>query len=212
MKDAESSITILPGANKLLLPEDILSREHLFEGSGYCLISTEIPVETVVQAAKTAKKHGAKTILKPAALHQLPGQLLENTDIFVPNKNEATALCPEEKTPEGQAAAFFARGCPIIIITLGKNGCYLKTADQEQYFPAASFPSVDSTGGADAFIAALAAYLTEGYELEKAIRIATCAAGFCVSRAGVLPALVDRSSLENHIKTLEPELLFPKDK
>ena len=35
MKDAESSITILPGANKLLLPEDILSREHLFEGSGY---------------------------------------------------------------------------------------------------------------------------------------------------------------------------------
>ena len=212
MKDAESSITILPGANKLLLPEDILSREHLFEGSGYCLISTEIPVETVVQAAKTAKKHGAKTILKPAALHQLPGQLLENTDIFVPNKNEATALCPEEKTPEGQAAAFFARGCPVIIITLGKNGCYLKTADQEQYFPAASFPSVDSTGGADAFIAALAAYLTEGYELEKAIRIATCAAGFCVSRAGVLPALVDRSSLENHIKTLEPELLFPKDK
>lgn len=210
MKDAESSITILPGANKLLLPEDILSREHLFEGSGYCLISTEIPLETAVQAAKTAKKYGAKIILKPAALRQLPSQLLENTDIFVPNKNEALALCPEEKTPEGQAAAFFSLGCPVVIITLGKNGCYLKTAEQERYFPAASFPSVDSTGGADAFIAALAAYLTEGYDLEKAIRIATCAAGFCVSRVGVLPALVDRASLENHIKTLEPELLFPK--
>ena len=57
LKDAESTITILPGANLHLLPEDILSREHLFKGCGYCLISTEIPEETVIQALKTAKKH-----------------------------------------------------------------------------------------------------------------------------------------------------------
>ncbi len=210
LKDAESTITILPGANLHLLPEDILSREHLFKGCGYCLISTEIPEETVIQALKTAKKHQVKTIVKPAALSSLPEDLLENTDIFVPNKNEASVLCPNTADVEKQAEFFLSKGCPVIIITLGHRGCYLKTEKESTYFPASNFPSVDSTGGADAFIAALASYLTEGYPLIKAIRIASYAAGFCVSRAGVVPALIDRPSLENHIRISEPDLLFPQ--
>ena len=95
----------------------------------------------------------------------------------------------------------------MIIITLGHQGSYVKTADFSGYFPAADFPSIDSTGGADAFIAAFASYLTEGYPLLNAVKIATHAAGFCISRTGVVPALVDRTSLENHIKMTEPTLL-----
>lgn len=206
-KDSESSITILPGANEHLTPEDILSRQHLFDGCGYCLISTEIPVETVLQAAITAKKYHARTIIKPAALKALPQNLLENTDIFIPNKQEAALLCPWETEVEKQADFFFSQGCPVVIITLGHSGSYLKTAKHSCCFPAAGFPSIDSTGGADAFIAALASYLTEGFELVKAVKIATYAAGFCVSRTGTIPALIDRTSLENHIKAAEPELL-----
>ncbi|MFQ9939597.1 MAG: PfkB family carbohydrate kinase [Blautia hansenii] len=206
-KDAESSITILPGANQNLFPEDISSREHLFEGCGYCLISTEIPVETCICAAETARKYGAQTIVKPAALKTLPDKLLKNTDIFVPNRKEAALLCPQETEVDKQAAFFFSLGCPVVIITLGHRGSYLRTKDMACAFPAAAFPSVDSTGGADAFIAALASYLTEGCPLEKAIPIATYAAGFCVSRTGVVPALVDKASLENHIRIAEPELL-----
>ena len=82
-----------------------------------------------------------------------------------------------------------------------------KICHTQLLFPAADFPSIDSTGGADAFIAALASYLTEGYPLIKAIKIASYAAGFCISRTGVVPALVDRISLENHIRLVEPELL-----
>lgn len=206
-KDAESSITILPGANQNLFPEDISSREHLFEGCGYCLISTEIPVETCICAAETARKYGAQTIVKPAALKTLPDKLLKNTDIFVPNRKEAALLCPQETEVDKQAAFFFSLGCPVVIITLGHRGSYLRTKDMACAFPAAAFPSVDSTGDADAFIAALASYLTEGCPLEKAIPIATYAAGFCVSRTGVVPALVDKASLENHIRIAEPELL-----
>lgn len=107
-KDAESSITILPGANQNLFPEDISSREHLFEGCGYCLISTEIPVETCICAAETARKYGAQTIVKPAALKTLPDKLLKNTDIFVPNRKEAALLCPQETEVDKQAAFFFS--------------------------------------------------------------------------------------------------------
>ncbi len=206
-KDAESCITVLPGANETLSPEDILSREHLFDGCGYCLISTEIPMNTCIQAAKTAHFHHAKNIVKPATLKALPTELLANADIFVPNKREAALLCPFENTVEKQADYFYQQGCPVIIITLGHQGSYVKTADFSGYFPAADFPSIDSTGGADAFIAALASYLTEGYPLLNAAKIATHAAGFCISRTGVVPALIDRTSLENHIKMTEPTLL-----
>ncbi len=206
-KDAESCITVLPGANKTLSPKDILAREHLFDGCGYCLISTEIPMDTCIQAAKTAHSHHAKNIIKPATLKVLPAQLLKNADIFVPNKREAALLCPSESTVGQQADYFYQQGCPVIIITLGHQGSYVKTTDFSGYFPAADFPSIDSTGGADAFIAALASYLTEGYSLLNAVKIATHAAGFCISRTGVVPALIDRTSLENHIKMTEPSLL-----
>lgn len=209
-KDAESCITILPGANETLSPEDILSREHLFDGCGYCLISTEIPMNTCIQAAKTAHFHHAKNIVKPATLKALPIELLANADIFVPNKREAAILCPFENTVEKQADYFYQQGCPVIIITLGHQGSYVKTTYFSGYFPASGFPSIDSTGGADAFIAALASYLIEGYPLLNAVKIATYAAGFCISRTGVVPALIDRTSLENHIKMTEPALLTLK--
>lgn len=80
--------------------------------------------------------------------------------------------------------------------TWGTRSCYLKSKKSERYFPAAPFKALDTTGGADAFISALAVRLAEGYDMTEAIRTATCAAGFCVSRQGTLPAMVDRTTLE----------------
>lgn len=203
----ESTITILPGANASLSPQNIQNRRHLFENAGYCLISSEIPIETVLEAAITAYAYGVKTILKPATIHTMPDELWQYTDIFVPNRKEAAALCPFYKTAEEQAEYFFQQGIKTVIITLGHEGCYLKTADTSKYFPAADFTAIDTTGGADAFICALASYLIEGCSLEKSIRIATYAAGFCISRQGVVPALSDRNTLETHIAQKEPDLL-----
>jgi ribokinase len=77
----------------------------------------------------------------------------------------------------------------------------------DKYFPASSFMAVDTTGGADAFISALVSYLSEGYSLDQAIRIATYAAGFCISHLGVVSSLVDKLTLETYISKTEPELL-----
>lgn len=206
-KDGEGTITILSGANGCLSPENIRKRRHLFENAGYCLISTEIPLPTVIEAAHVAKSCGAGCILKPAALKSIPSQLLETVDILIPNRKEAAALCPQYTSPEKQAQFFFDMGIPTVIITLGHKGCYLKTSDIAQFFPAADFIAADTTGGADAFISALASYLIEGFPLEKAVPIANYAAGFCVSRQGVVPALIDYNTLENHIQQFEPKLL-----
>ena len=208
-ESGESAISVLAGANINLTPACIQQRQHLFKNAGCCLISTELTNETTLEAAKTARKYGAKTFLKPTVIKTMPEELCSCIDFFIPNKYEASLLSPPEcSTIEEQAEYFFRQGIPNIIITLGSRGCYLKTEDTARYFPAADFTAIDTTGGADAFISCLASCLTDGCSLEKSIRIANYAAGFCISRQGVVPALVDRTTLESHIKRIEPELLL----
>jgi len=206
--DGESMITILAGANQNLSSDDIVFFDHLFEQSEYCLLQTEVPDATVMTAAKQAKKHGTKTILKPAAVCQLNQALMQYIDIFVPNKKEAEILCPEVPDIEGKAEAFINMGAKTVIITLGHHGCYIRDSSFCGYLKAADFLPVDTTGAADAFIATLAVYLLHGYSMVKAAKIASYAAGFCVSRQGVIPALIDRNSLETYIARKEPELLL----
>ncbi len=207
----ESAITVMAGANANLSPKEIQECKHLFENAGFCLLSTELPLPTILEAAKIGKAYGAKNILKPAALKAIPETLFQYSDILIPNQKEAAALCPGSSSVEEQAEYFFGKGVETVIITLGEEGCYLKTAQISRYFPAADFVPVDTTGGADAFISALASYLIEGYSLEQSVRIAIYAAGFCISRQGVVPALVDKNTLETHIGRLEPELLRKND-
>lgn len=207
-EDGESMITILTGANQNLTSEDIISNEALFYNAGYCLLQTEIPEDAVETAARLAHQHGAKNILKPAAIRHIRNSLMELTDIFIPNRKEAELLCPEIHDIPKKAEAFLARGAKSVIITLGHSGCYINSPSFTGYLPAVNFTPVDTTGAADAFIAALAVYLSHGYSMEKAARIATYAASFCVSRQGVIPALIDRNSLEHYIKQTEPEILY----
>lgn len=203
----QSIISILPGANDILTPEDIRKRQRFFKNTGYCLIQSEIPLDTVAEACRIAHEYGAKTILKPSVYGQMPKEVLAGVDILIPNEDELNELCPGPSTLQQKTASLLECGIEIMIITRGEKGCYVRTNKLEKYFPAVSFPSVDNTGASDAFISALAAYLLYGYSLERAVRIATYAAGFCISREGVVPALIDQRSLETFIKQKEDSLI-----
>jgi len=205
-KDGNSMISILSGANNHLRTQDILYNEQLFKNTSYCLIQTEVPQDALVTAGHLAHKYGAKVILKPSACPALKKELLDCADIIIPNSEEANILCPHCTLSE-QADYFLSAGIETVIITLGANGCYAKTGQWEEYFSAASFPAIDNTGSGDAFICALAVYLQLGYPLKNAIKIATYAAGFSVSREGVTPSLIDRNTLESYVAKTEPELL-----
>lgn len=205
--NGDISITYIPGANLKLNSDDVSACKDVFQECEYCLISTDIPLDAAQEAARQAKEHSAKVILKPSAINALPEAFFQATDIFVPNKQEAAVFCPQFHTVEQQAEYFFQQGIPTVIITLGADGCYVKTKDLCRHFPAPDFPVVDSTGGADAFISALAAHLSDGYPLEKAVPISQYAAGFCISRQGVISALADRDTLHAYIAHTEPGLL-----
>ncbi len=206
-QDGNSMISIMSGANNAVTPQFLTSAERLFENTGYCLIQTEIPMPAIIQAAILAQKHKVHTILKPAACGVLPEELLQNIDILVPNYNELNEICPGEQDLEVKAASLISQGVKAVIVTLGDQGAYLRTSNHSEYIPSVPFDPVDTSGACDAFISCLASYLLYGASLSAAARIASYAAGFSITREGVVPALVDKNSLESYIRQREPQLL-----
>lgn len=192
-----SAITVISGANALLSAEDLAARDHLFEGAQYCLVQSEIPLEAVQAALVTANRHGARTILKPAARAELPDDVLREVDILIPNLPELSMLAPGLDSMEQRAAHLAQRGAGMVIVTLGADGCYLHSPELCRHFPAAAFNAVDSTGASDAFISALASRLMLGDTIEAAIAKANYAAGYSTTRQGVAQALIDRFALES---------------
>lgn len=200
LENGESAITYFDGANNNLSVDDINASSHLFSNADFCLLQSEIPMPALMHAAKLAHACGAKVIFKPSALTEISNDLLSIVDYFVPNEKEMNTLCPHISTQREQCQFFLDQGVKNVILTLGSCGCYLCNETDSCYFPASDHTVNDTTGGSDAFISALAVYLSEGSSLYQAIQYAIYAAGFCISRQGVFPALVDRESLELYFK------------
>ena len=197
--DGESSIVVYKGANQHIRAQDINRFEDLFRNASFCLLQAEISMEVVEYAAKMARKHRAKVILKPCVVSELSDSLLKYVDILLPNEMEANRLLGTEMSYEEKAQYFLDRGVGTVIITLGPMGCYLRDAARSKYFDAADVAVVDTTGAADAFAATLAVYLSRGHSIETATSYATYAAGISTTRQGVPPALVDQNTLNLYV-------------
>ena len=85
----DNCIILDAGANACMTPEVIDANAALFAWADYCVLQLEIPLETVLHAARAAKKNGAKVVLNPAPMCPLPEELLALVDLFVPNSSEA---------------------------------------------------------------------------------------------------------------------------
>lgn len=192
----ESTIVVYAGANRQLNADYIRQHQSLFDHAKYCLLSMEIPQETVAYTIQLCSEKSIPVILKPAGADSISKKLLESVTYFVPNRKELHVLVPGEGTVEQKVESLYQLGVPNIIVTLGKDGCYLKNKEYARYFQAAPFKATDSTGGADAFISTLAVYLSEGTPLVHAIGYATYSAGICVTQWGVQSAMTNRAALE----------------
>ena len=195
-EDGESTIVRAHGANDELLPEVVEANAACFEGAQFCLISTEIPWETVLHTIDFCMEKGIRTIVKPTVQRVIPPAVLEKITYLVPNEKELEVQAEGPRSIEEKAASLYAAGTENIIVTLGEKGCYLHSGEMKRHFPAAGFRAVDTTGAGDAFVSALAVYLSEGHGITAAIRFATYAAGLSITRDGVQPALADRMAMD----------------
>lgn len=207
-RDGTSLTSIMSGANYRLGPEDIQKKEALFKNTLFCLIQTELPIDTVIAACELAKQNGAKVVLKPTVVDVLPMNLLKNVDYLIPSENELKIISPEGRNIRQKAQHLFDLGVPNIIVTLSNRGCYVLSEEVDGIFDyEESFEAVDSTGASDAFTSALIVYLINNYSLESAVKIGIIAAGFSITREGVSSSVVDKGTLERYITRKYPKLI-----
>lgn len=155
----------------------------------------ETPLPTLVQAARQAKAAGTLVVLNPAPYPKqpLPEELLQNTDIIIPNETEAAYMTGIDVTDESSALRAIRKiqsmGVANAIITVGSKGAYTMADDQLVNVPAFPVEAVDTTAAGDTFCGALCVALTKGLAMPEAIRMANKAASISVTRRGAQPSV-----------------------
>lgn len=197
-ENGESTIVRSYGANNDLQPDVVKAGAAYFEDAQFCLISMEMPWETVLYTIDFCLEKGIQTIVKPTTPRVIPAEVLKKITFLVPNEKELEVQISGSQPVEEKAASLFVSGAQNVIVTLGEKGCYLHSKALKRHFPAADFQAVDTTGAGDAFISALAVFLSEGHNIISSIQFATYAAGFSITRDGAQTALADRAAIDSY--------------
>ena len=182
----ENSIIVAPGASRSLSIE-------IIKESNIILMQLEVPIETAEYAATIANKYGKKVILNPAPASTLSDSFLNNVHTILPNRIEAEMLSGikvmDIESAHRAAIAIGEKGIENVVITLGKDGSYVKEKDKYTMIPAKKVETIDTTGAGDVFCGAFSVYLSEGHSLTESVKFANAAAALAVTRIGAQSAI-----------------------
>jgi len=191
--DGENAITVAPGANRSLTPEEVDAASGAIGGARVLVAQMEIPVETVLRAVQIAARRGARALVNLAPVLEVPRGLLEKLDPLVVNEHEAAFLLGGEvEGVDGAlstAPELLALGPRSAVVTLGEAGAVFASGGSGRHLPAPKVDVMDTTGAGDAFVGALAARLARGASLEDAVAYAVRAGAAAVTKVGAQGAL-----------------------
>lgn len=200
-EEGDNSIIVIPGANETVDRAYVDSVMEVIEASDIVIFQLEIPLDTVLYAAKKAKEKGKFVILDPAPAQKLPRELFDGLAIVKPNQTEIMEILGKsEKTcdPMRELEAMRALGVANPIITLGSKGCAaLDTEGNLLEVPAVRVKAVDTTGAGDCFTGAMAFSLANGSNLREALAFAARASAVSVTRSGAQPSFPSADDLKN---------------
>jgi ribokinase len=193
--DGANRIIVVPGANGQLSVAEVEAAKVVFQGAKVLLLQLEIPLDSVITAARLARAAGVKVLLTPAPVpaQPLPPELLQQVDILIPNEIEVfqlAAMSPgqaaEGQLPEAVPARYLLeQGVGAVLVTLGERGAAYFTLDNElHHSPGFKVEVVDTTAAGDAFSGALAVALAQVQPIEQAIRRANAGGALATTRPG----------------------------
>ncbi len=195
----ENCISVASGANGDITPADIDIIADVIRSAGFLILQLEIPVESVLRAAKIAHEAGVYVILNPAPACILPRELFRYVSLMTPNQSEASLMSGCEVTDRASLAkaveVLQGYGVQDFVVTLGSNGALVFKDGQSETIPALKVDAVDTTAAGDTFCGALCVALSEGKSLQDAARFATAAAAITVQRKGAQASIPTRDEV-----------------
>lgn len=169
----------------------------------------EVPQQLALDSARYAKGLGMATLLNPSPLPDKPMERIDYIDYLFINEVEGKYLLnplnrPAPTTPreilEDIQAVY---SVPGIIMTMGSNGSIVLEGNRFWTIEPVTVKRVVNTAGAgDGFLAATAAQLVLGKDLETATRWAGKYAALTVTIDGTIPAYRPMDEVEEFISSL----------
>lgn len=198
----QNSIVFSPGANRLLMPEEVPEYDHCFTKGSILLVTGEIRPDTVYAAIRQAKEKGMVVIMDPAPVPPLPlpDDIPGLVDIVKPNETEAGLITGIKVTDfasaEHAAHKLHDMGFAVPVITLGEQGAVALIDGEIHRLSPIKVNVVDSTAAGDVFSGALAAALSKGQSLVDALNFAKAAAALSTTRPGAQTSIPELSEVE----------------
>jgi ribokinase len=138
-----------------------------------------------------------KVSFDPGALYARKGfavvkPILQRSYAVLPNELEIKLLTGQDY--KQGAKRFLELGAEIVVVKLGKQGCYITDGKESHMIDAYSVEAVDTTGAGDAFNAGFIYGLLNNKDLFECGRLGNFVASRCVSKIGTrtgLPRLAE---------------------
>jgi ribokinase len=160
----------------LLTVADVQASATRIAAADAVLVQLQQPASVALAAARIGHDAGRLVVLDGAA----DDRILPLADVIRADEKEASLMADPRSLLE--------RG-PRLVAVARADGNQFVWADGELFVPLTDDKVVDTTGGGDAFVAALTTSLLRGDPYPEAARFATAASGATVGHAGGRPDL-----------------------
>jgi len=187
----EVNETILQTYKETLTSADIVCLQDYDKG----LLSPALSQE-MIQLAEQADK---KVLVDPSLTSDYSKYL--GATVITPNRKETSEAVGFEITnaeTAAKAAEELARKLKLqaVVITLDKEGAYLRTEDTSQIIPTRGRSVYDVTGAGDMVLATLAITLAAGCDYETAVQLSNITGGIEVEKFGTATVTIEEIANE----------------
>ncbi len=193
----ENRILIYGGANQEITTEQIDRTLENFKPGDWLVVQNEI--SNLPYLMQAAKQKGLSIFFNAAPYDAgILACPMELVDVLCVNEVEASALAGV-KTFEADIVLNLLHKKypqPRLLLTAGSAGSYYLDAEQRLFVPCEKVQAVDTTAAGDTYSGYFLAGLCSGSSVEKAMRLATKAAGIAVRRKGAAASIPEIKELK----------------
>jgi sugar/nucleoside kinase (ribokinase family) len=167
---------------------------------GGFLLWDELTPENVAAAFRAARGLGVRTVLdvcltEGAGCWERLAPVLPQTDVFLPNTDEARAITGLSD-PREQAERFRAAGAGTVVVTCGEAGAVLVGDSDRLRCGRYDVEAVDGTGSGDAFAAGYIHGLLRGAPPSECLRLGSALGASCVRAMGATTGVFTADELD----------------
>ncbi|MDH5779630.1 MAG: carbohydrate kinase family protein [Candidatus Bathyarchaeota archaeon] len=197
-KNGDRALYVDPGVNDALEYEEI---DLQYAESTHFLHLTsfvgDVPFHAQVELLK--RLSDVKISFDPGELYARRGlatlkPMIAKSFVMFPNENEVKLLTG--KTYERGAEVLLNTGATIVVVTLGRRGCYVTDGTETHLVEPYKVAVVDTTGAGDAFCAGFLHGLIKNEDLHECGKLGNFVASRCLQKVGAREGLPAVSTLE----------------